>query len=59
MRILIATKTLAVFDVLKGMEGIECKEALFTGQIYDASWRCNWSSLALGTSSNTPTTWRC
>lgn len=36
MKILIATKTLAVFDVLKDMEGIECKEALFTGQIYDA-----------------------
>lgn len=36
MKILIATKKLVVFDVLKDMEGIECEEALFTGQIYDA-----------------------
>jgi len=36
MKILVATKALPVFDVLQGIEGIECQEALFTGQIYDA-----------------------
>ena len=36
MRVLIATKALAVFDVLEEMEDVEHRQALFTGQIYDA-----------------------
>jgi hypothetical protein len=36
MKVLTATKALAVFDVLEDMEDVEQKEALFTGQIYDA-----------------------
>jgi len=36
MRVLTATKALAVFDALEDMEDVERKEALFTGQIYDA-----------------------
>lgn len=36
MRVLTATKSLEVFDILENMEGIEQKEALFTGQIRDA-----------------------
>jgi len=35
MKVLVATKALEVFDVLQGIEGVECQEALFTGQIYD------------------------
>ena len=37
MNVLVATKALPVFDVLQGIEGIECKEALFTGRVYEAS----------------------
>lgn len=36
MKVLTATKALAVFDVLEDMEDVEQREALFTGQIYDA-----------------------
>jgi hypothetical protein len=36
MKVLTATKALAVFDVLEGMEDVEQEQALFTGQIYDA-----------------------
>ena len=35
MRVLIATKVLAVFDALKDIKDIELKEALFSGQIYE------------------------
>ena len=35
MRVLIATKVLDVFDALKDIKGIELKEALFSGQIYE------------------------
>ena len=37
MNVLVATKALPVFDVLQGIEGIECEEALFTGRVYEAS----------------------
>jgi hypothetical protein len=37
MNILVATKALPVFDVLQGTEDVECKEALFTGRVYEAS----------------------
>jgi hypothetical protein len=37
MNVLVATKALPVFDVLQGIEDIECKEALFTGRVYEAS----------------------
>lgn len=36
MKVLTATKALGVFDVLEDMEDVEQKQALFTGQIYDA-----------------------
>jgi len=36
MRVLTATKALAVFDLLEDMEDVEQEKALFTGQIYDA-----------------------
>ena len=36
MNVLVATKALPVFDVLQGVEGIECEEALFTGQVYES-----------------------
>jgi hypothetical protein len=36
MKVLTATKNLAVFDFLQDLEDIEQTEALFTGQIYDA-----------------------
>ncbi len=36
MRVLTASKALAVFDVLEDMEDVEQTKALFTGQIYDA-----------------------
>jgi hypothetical protein len=36
MKVLTATKALAVFDVLEEMQDVEQKQALFTGQIYDA-----------------------
>lgn len=36
MKVLVATKDLAVFDVLQGLNGLEYDKALFTGQIYDA-----------------------
>lgn len=36
MNVLVATKALPVFDVLQGIEGIECEEALFTSQVYEA-----------------------
>ena len=35
MRVLIATKVLAVFDALKDVKDIELEEALFSGQIYE------------------------
>ena len=35
MRVLIATKVLAVFDALKDVKDIEVEEALFSGQIYE------------------------
>ena len=35
MRVLIATKVLAVFDVLKDIKDVELEEALFSGQIYE------------------------
>jgi hypothetical protein len=36
MNVLVATKALPVFDVLQGVEDIECEGALFTGQVYEA-----------------------
>ena len=36
MKVLVATKDLAVFDALQGIDGLEVDRALFTGQIYDA-----------------------
>ena len=36
MKVLVATKDLAVFDALQGLQGLEYDQALFTGQIYDA-----------------------
>ncbi|MCB0215469.1 MAG: hypothetical protein H6648_04840 [Caldilineae bacterium] len=36
MKVLVATKDLAVFDALQGIDGLEYGEALFTGQIYEA-----------------------
>mgnify|MGYP001135954295 CR=1 FL=1 len=36
MKVLVATKDLAVFDQLQGITGLEYEEALFTGQIYEA-----------------------
>ena len=36
MKILVATKDLAVFDALQGLTGLEYDSALFTGQIYEA-----------------------
>lgn len=36
MKVLVATKDLAVFDSLQGITGLEYEEALFTGQIYEA-----------------------
>ena len=36
MKVLVATKDLAVFEALQGIDGLEYDEALFTGQIYDA-----------------------
>jgi hypothetical protein len=36
MRVLTATKALAVFELLEDMEDVEQEKALFTGQIYDA-----------------------
>lgn len=36
MKVLVATKDLAVFDALQGITGLEYEEALFTGQIYEA-----------------------
>jgi len=36
MRVLTATKALAVFNALEDFEDVEHKEALFTGQIYEA-----------------------
>jgi hypothetical protein len=54
MNVLVATKTLPVFDVLQGIESIECQEALFTGQVYEALWW--WISRI---SSPTPTPRRC
>ncbi|MGD9029158.1 MAG: hypothetical protein PVG25_05055 [Anaerolineae bacterium] len=36
MKVLTATKNLAVFDFLRDLEDIEQREALFTGLIYDA-----------------------
>lgn len=36
MKILVATKDLAVFDALQGLTGLEYESALFTGQIYDS-----------------------
>lgn len=35
MKVMVATKALPVFDVLQGIDGIECEEALFTGQVYE------------------------
>jgi Mrp family chromosome partitioning ATPase len=35
VKVLVATSDLAVFDVFQGVEGIEYKEALFTGGLYD------------------------
>lgn len=35
MRVLIATKVLAVFDALKDVKDVELEEALFSGQIYE------------------------
>jgi hypothetical protein len=35
MRVLIATKVLAVFDILKDIKDVELREALFSGQIYE------------------------
>jgi hypothetical protein len=36
VKVLVATKDLAVFDALQGVNGLEYEEALFTGQIYEA-----------------------
>ncbi|MCE7937197.1 MAG: hypothetical protein DYG90_01095 [Chloroflexi bacterium CFX6] len=36
MKVLVATKDLAVFDALQGLTGLEYSEALFTGQIYES-----------------------
>jgi hypothetical protein len=36
VNVLVATKDLTVFDALQGLTGLEYREALFTGQIYDA-----------------------
>lgn len=36
MRVLVATKELAVFDTLQGIPNLDFSSALFTGQIYDA-----------------------
>lgn len=36
MKVLVATKELAVFDSLQGLSGLDTEEALFTGQIYDS-----------------------
>jgi hypothetical protein len=36
VKVLVATKDLAVFDALQGITGLEYEEALFTGQIYEA-----------------------
>ncbi|MFN2251398.1 MAG: hypothetical protein ACK2UL_05715 [Anaerolineae bacterium] len=36
MKVLVATKDLAVFDALQGLTGLGYEEALFTGQIYEA-----------------------
>lgn len=36
MKVLVATKNLAVFEDLQGVPGLEYDEALFTGQIYEA-----------------------
>lgn len=35
MKVLVATPDLAVFDAFQGVEGVEYKEALFTGGLYD------------------------
>lgn len=36
MKVLVATKELAVFDALQGLSGLDTEEALFTGQIYES-----------------------
>jgi len=36
VKVLVATRDLAVFDALQGLTGLELQEALFTGQIYEA-----------------------
>jgi hypothetical protein len=36
VKVLVATKELAVFDSLQGLSGLDVEEALFTGQIYEA-----------------------
>ncbi len=36
MKIVVATKDLAIFDALQGHTGLEYESALFTGQIYEA-----------------------
>jgi len=35
VKVLVATKDLAVFEALQGIDGLEYDEALFTGQIYE------------------------
>ena len=35
MKVMVATKDLAVFEALQGLDGLEYDEALFTGQIYE------------------------
>jgi hypothetical protein len=36
VKVLVATRNLAVFDALQGLSGLEYDQALFTGEIYDA-----------------------